>query len=384
MRWIRAALDAATLIQASPASPRIAQSLENRFRWVVHSVDPTSPRPARHGAQRRAALIEPVPASLLKAELDALPPAQHLASVGQFSVQYAHATQIPWSLQEIGRLREATFRAADEGTGKPADVDLFDAYYLHLWVWDAHAARIAGAYRLGLTDEILQRYGKRGLYTQSLFKYGNALLRALDPAIELGRSFVRAEYQRDFAPLMLMWRGIGLFIARAPKYAMLFGPVSISNTYTPYSRRLMVEYLLANRAQRELARHVKPRSRFVGAKGRGEARPDIADLKSIEDVSRAIEGLEADHKGVPVLLRQYLKMGGRLLAFSADRRFSSVLDGLMMADLRQAPRKVLVRYMGDSGAAAFLAFHAERDRYPPLARASGSNAGGVQRQTWTL
>jgi hypothetical protein len=211
---IRAALDAAlaaaVIIQASPAAaPRVVQSLEDRFRWLVHGLVPNSPRPARGDTERRAELIEPVPVSLLKAELDALPPAQRLASVGQYSVQYAHATQIPWSLQEIGRLREATFRVVGEGTGKPADVDLFDAYYLHLWVWDSQAARIAGAYRLGLTDEIVRRYGKRGLYTQSLFKYGNALLRALDPAIELGRSFVRVEYQRDFAPLMLMWRGIG-------------------------------------------------------------------------------------------------------------------------------------------------------------------------------
>jgi hypothetical protein len=172
-----------------------------------------------------------------------------------------------------------------------------------------------------------------------------------------------------------------VFIARAPKYAMLFGPVSISNTYTPLSRGLIVEYLLANRARQDLARHVKPRARFVEPKGQGAARPDIAHLKSIEDVSRAIEDLESDHKGVPVLLRQYLKMGGQLLAFSADRRFSSVLDGLMMADVRQAPRKVLARYMGESGAAAFLAFHAGRDRYPPLARASGGDANAAQQPT---
>jgi hypothetical protein len=370
MRWLRSALDAAVIIRASPAAPRVPRSLQDRFRWVLHGLDPDSPRPARRGAERRAALIDPVPASLLKAELDALPPAQRLASAGRFSVQYAHATQIPWSLQEIGRLREATFRGVGEGTGKPADVDLFDAYYLHLWAWDAQHARIAGAYRMGFTDEILERYGTRGLYTQSLFKYGHALLRALDPAIELGRSFVAAEYQRDFVPLMLMWRGIGAFVARAPQYAVLFGPVSISNTYTPLSRGLMVEYLLANRARRDLARHVKPRARFVGPRCRGAAGPDVARLTSIEEVSRVIEDLERDRKGVPVLLRHYLKLGGRLLAFSADRHFSSVLDGLIMVDLRQAPYKVLVRYMGDPGAAAFLAFHAERDRYPPLASAS--------------
>ncbi len=112
-------------------------------------------------------------------------------------------------LQEIGRLRELTFRAVGEGSGKSADIDLFDAYYLHMFVWDAQANAIVGAYRLGLVEEILARYGKRGLYTHSLFRYGPRMLDMLKPAIELGRSFVRAEYQRSFAPMLLLWRGIG-------------------------------------------------------------------------------------------------------------------------------------------------------------------------------
>src|SRR5262249_21659178 len=158
-----------------------------------------------HASPGAADVIAPVPASLLKAEIDALPPQQRLASSGPLAVQLARAGQIPWCLQEIGRLRELTFPAAGEGTGRACDIDLFDAYYLHLFVWDAQAEVIVGAYRMGLVDEILARYGKRGLYTHSLFRYGAHVLRALDPAIELGRSFVRAEYQRSFAALLLLW-----------------------------------------------------------------------------------------------------------------------------------------------------------------------------------
>ena len=307
-----------------------------------------------------AALAEVCPAihaSLLKAELEALPADQHLVTSGQFSVHYARAEQLPWCLQEIGRLRELTFRAVGEGTGKSADVDLFDASYLHLFVWDTQAEAIVGAYRMGLVDEILARYGKRGLYTQSLFKFGDRVLQAMNPAIELGRSFVRSEYQRSFAPLMLLWRGIGQFIVQHPQYAMLFGAVSISNDYHPASRRLIVDFLSANNIEENLARYVKPRRPFRSRREAAYDQAEFAALNDIEDVSRMVRQIERDSKGVPILLKQYLKLGGRLLAFSADEKFNDALDGLIMVDLRVSDPRVLARYMGAEGAGAFLSRH---------------------------
>jgi putative hemolysin len=316
----------------------------------------------------QAAIAAPVAQTLLKAEVEALPAEQRLIASGQFLVQYARAAQIPWCLQEIGRLRELTFRAAGEGTGKSSDIDLFDAYYLHLFVWDAQAGAIVGAYRMGRVDEILERYGRRGLYTQSLFKYGPRFLENIHPAIELGRSFVRAEYQRSFSPLMLLWRGIGRFILRSPRYAVLFGPVSISNNYAPLSRRLIVDYLNMNNIRADLARHVKPRRPFRGARSEIWDQVEIANLKDIEDLSRVVASIERDCKGVPILLRQYLKLGGRLLGFNADDQFSDALDGLIMVDLRASDPRVLARYMGEEGAAAFLAAH--RNDIGSLRRAS--------------
>jgi putative hemolysin len=261
---------------------------------------------------------------------------------------------MPWCLQEIGRLRELTFRAAGEGTGKASDIDLFDTYYLHLFVWDAKAEAIVGAYRMGLADEILARYGKRGLYTQSLFKYGARALRTLNPAIELGRSFVRAEYQRNFAPLLLLWRGIGRWVARSPRYAVLFGPVSISNSYESESRRLIVDYLKANSVETGLARHVKPRRPFRAGK---PADAELSALGDIEELSRAVERIEPDHKGVPILLKHYLRLGGRVLGFNTDEQFGDALDGLILVDLRASDPRMLARYMGEEGAAGFLAYH---------------------------
>jgi len=183
------------------------------------------------------------------------------------------------------------------------------------------------------------------------------VLRTLNPAIELGRSFVRPEYQRNFAPLLLLWRGIGRFVARSPRYAVLFGPVSISNSYEPQSRRLIVEYLKANSVEAGLARHVKPRHPFRAGKPAGRDGADLSGFGDIEDLSRAIERIEPDHKGVPILLKHYLKLGGRVLGFNTDEQFGDALDGLILVDLRASDPRILARYMGEEGAAGFLAYH---------------------------
>ena len=342
--------------KASMHFPRLA-GFETDLKGLLSGIVSRPGRASLAAGGGTTAVIDEVPRTALQAEIDALPSSQRLVDSGGFRVYFARAGQIRWVLQEIGRLRELTFRAVGEGTGRCSDVDVFDAYYLHLFVWDARANAIAGAYRLGLADEILARHGKRGLYTHSLFKYRTGLLDSLNPAIELGRSFVRAEYQRSFAPLLLLWCGIARFVERSPRYAVLFGPVSISGRYAPASRRLIVEYLSGYSVDTRLASQVRPRQPF--RKGT-QTTSDSGMLapKSIDELSRLIAHIEPDGKGLPVLLRQYLRLGGRLLGFSIDGEFANALDGLIMVDLRQVEPTVLARYMGKPGSAAFRAYHA--------------------------
>ena len=336
---------------------RIVRLVEDGLKRLLAGLAPVRLPDTRAVPAEHAPVASPIPASLLKAEVEALPADQYLVASGQYLIVYARAPQMPWCLQEIGRLRELSFRAAGEGTGKASDIDLFDAYYLHLFLWDRETSAIVGAYRMGLADEILSRYGERGLYTRSLFSYGPRLMRTLNPAIELGRSFVRAEYQRSFSPLLLLWRGIGQFVLRSPQYAVLFGPVSISNSYAPVSRQIMVDYLRANNSEAKLARHVRPRRPFRVERSKVRNEVEVADLRDIEHLSRVIARIEHDNKGIPILLKQYLKLGGRLLGFSSDQQFSDALDGLVVVDLRASEPRVLARYMGEAGAAAFFARH---------------------------
>jgi putative hemolysin len=300
----------------------------------------------------------------LETEIQALPQHQHLVDSDDMQVYYGHADQIPNLLQEIGRLREITFRETGEGTGKEQDIDLYDAYYIHLFIWDRKLQQLVGAYRLGMADQITKKYGKKGLYTHSLFKYRHSLLQRLNPAIELGRSFIRKEYQRSFSPLLLLWKGIGAYISQNPQYRILFGPVSISGEYQTLSQQMMVTFLESNRYLPGLAREIKPRHPFRPTRD-GWIRDEISSLREIDLVSELISQVEPDNKGVPILLKQYLKMGGRILGFNLDPDFNNTLDGLIMVDLLQSPEKLLQRYMGAEGARDFMAYHSEEDT--PLA-----------------
>jgi putative hemolysin len=180
----------------------------------------------------------PIEQAALCADIAALLPNNLVASSNELQAFIAQAPQIPMILHEIGRLRELTFRAAGEGTGKPTDIDRFDAHYEHLLVWNSRKCELVGAYRLVGTDVARSRFGKKGLYTATLFNYSDRFLEQIDPALELGRSFIRPEYQRSFAPLLLLWKAIGRYVAEHPRYKTLFGPVSISNAYQSISREL--------------------------------------------------------------------------------------------------------------------------------------------------
>jgi len=303
-----------------------------------------------------APIVAAVPCERLEAEIASLEADALLLDAGRLRVYCAPSSCLRVTMEEIGRLREVTFRAAGEGTGNATDLDRFDGHYLQLFAWDAVDRRVVGAYRLGLTDRILARFGKRGLYTQTLFHYDDALIARLTPGIELGRSFVRVEYQRDWAPLMLLWRGIARFVEREPRYAVLFGAVSISSAYEGASRALMVRYLMEHRFDADLARYLRPVNPYEHP-ALETARGGTRCATTIEDLSRRVADIERDRKGVPVLLRQYLRCGGKMLGFSTDERFGGVLDGLVLVDLRNADPHILARYMGAEASRKFLAHH---------------------------
>ena len=303
-----------------------------------------------------------VPARFVVNDIAALPAERLLVENAEFAVYAARASDLPHALDELGRLREITFRAAGEGTGRSADLDHFDAYYWHLLLWNKEKRELAGAYRAGNTDEIISAQGIKGLYTNTVFRYDQQLFLKIGSALELGRSFVRPEYQRHYAPLLLLWKGIARFVAAHPETPVLFGAVSISNEYSSLSREMIVRYfeqrLVEDEDGREFADLIQARTPFRAAKlRRWDCGAICGALRDLEELAEPISDVEEDGKGLPILLKQYAKVGGRLVGFNLDRRFSDVVDGLMIVDLRQTEPAVLERYMGKEGYAGFRRFH---------------------------
>ena len=264
----------------------------------------------------------------------------------------------PTLLDELGRLREITFRAAGEGTGLCADLDQFDAYYSHLLLWNKEKQELAGAYRAGNTDEIICAHGIKGLYTNTVFRYDEQLFLKIGSALELGRSFVRPEYQRQYAPLLLLWKGIARFVAAHPETPVLFGAVSISNEYSSLSREMIVRYFEQREDGREFGDLIHARTPFRAPKlRRWDCGALCSALRDLDELAEPISDVEEDGKGLPILFKQYAKVGGRLVGFNLDRKFSDVVDGLVIVDLRQTEPSVLERYMGKEGYAGFRRFH---------------------------
>ena len=356
-------------LAAFETDTQLAAHLRLKTYLLRDSLAPTALEPPPVALERTLEPIAPgVDPERLSCEIETLPTGMLLVSSGRMRVYCAPTSRIPWTLQELGRLRELTFRAVGEGTGRSADIDVFDDYYEHLFIWNTETREIVGAYRLGRTDAISRRLGKRGLYTSTLFDYNDLFLKLLGPALELGRSFVRIEYQKSFASLMLLWKGIGEYVSRHPRYCRLIGPVSISNDYLPLSRELLVGFLRKKNFDSLAPTMVRPKRPFRGRfslRSVGEGDESLAD---IETLSTVVADIEPDGKGAPVLLRQYLKLGGRMLGFNVDPDFGHALDCLVLVDLRKTNPRVLRKYMSDAGWERFCQAHR---RLRPLPSAAG-------------
>jgi len=342
-------LDALTPEQAITLVRSHATALASRIE------EPGRPTIGGPMLRNQEPLAEPQHPALLGEEIAALPPEQRLARGGGLEVWVASAHQVPHVLLELGLEREKAFRAVGEGTGRGLDLDQFDDWYLHLLLWDPGKHCLAGGYRMGLTDEILATRGKAGLYTQTLFHMSNGLLRQIDPALEMGRSFLREGYQGTHGPLMLLWKGIGRWLILHPRYRRLFGAVSISDAYKPTSRALMARWCSRHlRLEGAPPLSVMPRRPFFALNGQARALTEM--LRNFEALDEAVSLIEGG-KGVPVLLKHYAKLGGRFAGFNVDPGFGDVVDGLVVVDLAYTDPRFLAMYMGRDEARAFQAHH---------------------------
>ena len=284
-------------------------------------------------------IITPVNPLIMRSEVDDLRAKNlRLLQSKNYEVYLAPAATIPNILREIGRLREITFREIGEGTNKSIDLDHFDTYYHHIFLWDTEAECLAGAYRMGLGTEIYEAFGIDGFYLQDLFRFEPELHDMMSKSIELGRAFIIKQYQQKPMPLFLLWKGIVHTTLRFPNHKYLIGGVSISNRFSNFSKSLMIEFMKSHYYDPYLAQYVHPKKEFkVKLKDADKDFVFDATEADLNKFDKIIDEIEPGALRLPVLLKKYIKQNARLIAFNVDPLFNNAVDGLMYIRISDLP-----------------------------------------------
>ncbi|MCB1147035.1 MAG: lysophospholipid acyltransferase family protein [Leptospiraceae bacterium] len=259
-------------------------------------------------------------------------------------LEYADSPNV---LREIGRLREITFRKIGEGTGKKIDLDRYDQVYKHLVLWDEAKMEIVGAYRLGICEKIIPDQTLTGLYTSSLFRFGEELEHFLPDAVELGRSFVQEKYWNSYA-LDYLWHGIGAFLARHPQVKYLFGPVSISQSYNAKARDILVYFYRKWFGDKN--KLAESKNRYVLTERRLQELNEIFTSDNYKDDFKLLK-TNLKHLGfsVPTLYKQYTELcepgGVSFLDFGIDEDFGNCVDGFIFLRIPMIKEAKRARYI---------------------------------------
>lgn len=288
-------------------------------------------------------IVGPTPKDAMQNEVEVLRTKDlRLLESKNYEVFLAQAEDIPNILEEIGRLREITFREVGEGTNNATDLDKFDSYYHHMFLWDNDTQQIAGAYRMGLGSQIYAAYGINGFYLQDLFRFEPELFDMMRKSIEMGRAFIIKEYQQRPMPLFLLWKGIVHTTLRYPEHRYLIGGVSISNKFSEFSKGLMIEFMKSNYYDPYVAQYIKPKKEYkVKLK---DADKDFifdeteADLNKFDKI---IDEVEPGSLRLPVLIKKYIKQNAKVVAFNVDPLFNNAVDGLMYIRIADLPESTV-------------------------------------------
>jgi len=292
----------------------------------------------------------PFRASSLARELLAIREKSLLFTTADFECYLADYEDIPHVMHEMGRRREEAFRAIGEGTGKSIDTDNYDTYYKHLILWDTKEQSIAGGYRIGLGNEIYEKYGARGFYVDSLFNIDSKFEPYLKETIELGRSFVSVDYQKDILPLMLLLKGLMETIMRNPNMNYFIGPVSISSWYPKFYQSMIVKYVTEKHpVSNDLAHMATPMTPFREDFLKVDA--DVlmkGNMESIDKFDKFMFRLSNGQYRLPTLFKKYLKLNAKFLCFNVDPDFNDTLDSLLFLTFTDFPEDEVMPLFRDS------------------------------------
>ena len=288
---------------------------------------------------RAKKIIIPVPQADIIKEVDFLRENDNrILESKNYEVFLSEAKHIPNLLTEIGRLREITFREVGEGTNEEIDLDKYDEYYRHLFLWDSQNKVLAGAYRMGMGIEVYEKYGIDGFYIHELFRFEPELYEMMSKSIEMGRAFIVKEYQQKPMPLFLLWKGIVALTLQFPEYKYLIGGVSISNQFSNFSKSLMIEFMKSHYYDPYIAQFIRPKKEYkVKLKDADKDFVFDASQADLNKFDKIIDDIEPGSLRLPVLMKKYVKQNARIIAFNVDPKFNDAIDGLMYIEISKLP-----------------------------------------------
>lgn len=257
---------------------------------------------------------------------------------------------IPNLINEIGRLREYSFRKVGEGSGKSRDIDQYDRYYHHLVLWDDDALEVVGSYRIGECGWIVSWLGREGLYMNELCEIDERFDVILEDAIELGRSFVQPKYWGSRA-LDYLWQGIGAYLSHNPHIKYMIGPVSISGMYPQHIQAILVYFYQTYFGSN--LNCLRARSPYRLSDSQTKEFNEIFngddyqnDFKILKDYLKTFDA------SVPTLYKQYTELctenGVQFIDFGIDADFNNCIDGYIMVEISKIKDDKRKRYINNS------------------------------------
>lgn len=330
-----------TIMPNESADYKDAVEFGKYLRNRVYALEANIEAPSSHQFPTELTRIAlPKNSRLMQKEIKSLDPKSYLFTTGNYSCYLTESKDIPFLLHELGRKREEAFRAVGEGTNKSLDTDGFDLYYKHLILWDNHKFKLVGAYRLGIGSEIMSTYGVKGFYTQTLYNYEKGMYDTLSKSIELGRSFVSLEYQKEALPLMLLIKGLLYSVLKFPEIQYLLGPVSISSWYPKFYRSLMTYYINKKHSDKNYERLIRPNNPFFPDYLKTSVDELMQNkMDSIEKFDRYLLRLSDNQYRMPTLVKKYIKIGAKIITYNVDPDFNYSLDGFVFLDIKDVPEQ---------------------------------------------
>ncbi|MGB7285533.1 MAG: lysophospholipid acyltransferase family protein [Salaquimonas sp.] len=299
------------------------------------------------------AIVEkPITKAALAKELKQYPVLVEHGDLKVFDVTHG----LPDKLRNV--IAQVRFDAYSGGASVASPLDLIDEYdriYSHLVLWDAKNRKIAGSYRYLIPSRVEGGVDPADLVSSSIFKLHKSFRDILPKSLELGRAAIGEDYQRSYAPLMMMWRGVMDILRRDKSIKYLIGPVTISQAFSPLSRHVLKRFLERKCSNSEMVGFASPRHEF-DAKIPPEV--NISDLvdgaSTLSEIGCVIEALEHGERKLPVLYRQYSNIGLKYIATGEWPELDHAMASLAVLELPHARRDFIARYLGKENVESFF------------------------------